>query len=72
VLPSELGYESGGGIVGKDGIGARIGWRHKGVRRDSVVDGRVYGESEEPVGAIAKVGVHQSGVIIEFEVDFCN
>jgi hypothetical protein len=72
VLPNELGNERGGGIVGKDGIGARIGWRYKGIWRDCIVDGRVYGESEEPVGAIAKVGVHQSGVSVEFEIDFCN
>jgi hypothetical protein len=58
VWPSELGDESDGGIVGTDGIGATIGWRHKEIRRDDIVDGRVYGESEEPVGAIAEVGVH--------------
>jgi hypothetical protein len=59
-------------VVGKDGIGARIGWRHKGIRRDRIVDSRVYGESEEPVGAMAEVGVHRSGVSFEFEGDFCN
>jgi hypothetical protein len=32
----------------------------------------VDGESEEPVGAIAEVGVDGSGVSVEFEVDFCN
>ncbi len=32
------------------------------IRRDGVVDGRVDGESEEPVGAIAEVGVDGSGV----------
>ena len=42
------------------------------IRRDGVVDGRVDGESEEPVGAIAEVGVDGSGVSVEFEVDFCN
>jgi hypothetical protein len=52
-LLSELGNESGGGIVGKDGIGARIGWRLRGIRRGCIVDSRVYGESEEPMGAIA-------------------
>jgi hypothetical protein len=72
VLPSELGNESDGGIAGKDGIGARIGWRYKGIWRDRILDGRVYGESEEPVGAIAEVGVDGSGVSVEFEVDFCN
>jgi hypothetical protein len=56
----------------KDGIGARIDWRQNGNRRDGVVDGRVYGESKEPVGAIAKVGVYPSGVSIEFEFDFRN
>jgi hypothetical protein len=56
----------------KDGIGARIDWRQKGIRIDSVVDGRVYGESKEPMGTIAEVGVYRSGVSIEFEVDFRN
>ena len=57
MLPSELGDECGYGIVWEDWIGDRICWRQKGIRRDGVVDGRVDGESEEPVGAIAEVGV---------------
>jgi hypothetical protein len=72
VLQSELSNESGGGIIEKDGIGARIDWRQIGVRRDGAVDGRVYGESEEPVGAIAEVGVHRSSISVAFEVDFCK
>ncbi len=72
VLPSELGDECNCGIVWEDWIGARICWRQKGIRRDGVVDGRVDGESEEPVGAIAEVGVDGSGVSVEFEVYFCN
>ncbi len=72
MLPSKLGDECGGGSVWKDGIGARIDWRHKGVGRDGVVDGGVDGESEEPVCAIAKVGMDGGGFGVELEVNFGN
>jgi hypothetical protein len=65
VLPSELRDECGGGSVWKDGIGARIDWRHKWVERDGIVDGRVDGKREEPVCAIAKVGMDGGGVGVE-------
>ena len=72
MLPSKLRDECSGGYIWKYGIGARIDWRHKGVGRDGVVDGRVNGESEEPVCAVAKVGMDGGGISVELEVNFGN
>ncbi len=72
MLPSKFGDKCGGGSIRKDGIGSRIDGRHKGIGRDGVVDGRVDCQSEEPVCAIAEVGMDGGGISVELEVNFGN